>query len=333
MSEDPPSPPGKKSRAKKIPRLFDPATPLTDQRQRSWLDKANQTWRKKRDEKIADGSMGRRGRRPKKREGVVKPPGRERQVHYQNPLLVVPPAFLAGEQRFEAKYEVGTPNPLYPHNTKPDFDLTTPFQEIHVHGMLPSTERQHQEYLMSIAHDLPDMPLTVSYRDLCSDTPLRKRYLAAIEKLGTRSRALQLCGLTLKEFYKAEVEDPELTVLEDFHMQLYCATLQEEAYRRAVEGTEIKKYDRDGALIETSMQFSDNLMALLLRAYDPRFGTTRVKHEGHVNHAHAPSITAEELKALPPEDQVALRNILGKLAEAKKNPSLPAPKDANPREE
>lgn len=89
-------------------------------------------------------------------------------------------------------------------------------------------------------------------------------FLAALEQTGIISDACKLASIDRTTVYRARQSDESFAKAFDDAMEAAIDTLEREARRRAVEGTEEPVY-QGGQLIGTKTVYSDSLMALLLK--------------------------------------------------------------------
>ena len=64
-------------------------------------------------------------------------------------------------------------------------------------------------------------------------------------------------------------EDPEFEDQWDEAIEAAADVLEAEARRRAVDGIEVRHYDRDGKLVSTEHKYSDTLLIFLLKGVRP----------------------------------------------------------------
>ena len=88
---------------------------------------------------------------------------------------------------------------------------------------------------------------------------------------------------------------------------VFLASLEREAYRRAVEGVEtVKSITKEGEPVIVRV-YSDALLAKLLVANGPEKHGQRIRVDKRVSHAHTAKI---DVASLPADDREALRRVL-----------------------
>ena len=90
-------------------------------------------------------------------------------------------------------------------------------------------------------------------------------FFAALAKTGQITRAADIAGIDRRHAYKRRDADPVFGERWAKALDTYNDTLEAEAHRRAVEGFDKGVYHQ-GALVSTEKQYSDSLLALMLRA-------------------------------------------------------------------
>lgn len=93
-------------------------------------------------------------------------------------------------------------------------------------------------------------------------------FLNALLKCGLRNRAAEMAGITRQSHYLWIKTDDEYAMAYEKVRQMLIDTLEDAAYERAVNGIERKIYFK-GEEIGTQMEYSDPLLALLLKANMP----------------------------------------------------------------
>lgn len=116
---------------------------------------------------------------------------------------------------------------------------------------------------------------------------------------------------SLSTLYHAIQGDAEFRDAIEAAKGVFLATLEAEAYRRAVEGVEtVKSLDKQGNPIVVRV-YSDALLAKLLVANGPEKHGQRIhvdkRVSGQVAHQHSAAI---DVARLPAEDKAALRGVL-----------------------
>jgi len=255
--------------------------------------------------------------KPLQREGVVANPMR-RTVTDRGRVAIVAPRELA-----HAAHRSGTgtyaDSLVFNHGSRLSYFHGDP-ADLQIHGIEYQNEVALMAYREEIIKGLPPQPegeIRPSHL-LNPKSQLRYRFLTAVERLGTIARACEVCGLSNWDIEKAKHSAPEFARAVDQARSLYAATIQEEAYRRAVHGVDVPivSRNREGnpEVIGTQKVYSDALTALLLKATNPeQFSTRTVKHEGTITHGHMPTIDANKLRALSSSDRDKFRELLMKL--------------------
>jgi hypothetical protein len=257
--------------------------------------------------------------KPVRRDGVVKNPGR-RFVRKRTKVGNLGPHELVYHAKTKLKQPYSHPDRVLRDDEDPE--------DLQINGIPPEDEAELMAFRDEIIEDLPPMPSKVDPTTLAvAGSYLQVRFLAAVERLGTVARAAQVCGLTMWNVERARTSSADFAERLEHHRALYGATLQEEAYRRAVEGVEETVYDDRGKACGSRTIYSDGLMALLLKATNKEFATKIHKHEGAVLHGHLPAIDADKLRALPPEERDQLRRLLNKLQPDRMLPAAQEVKD------
>lgn len=91
-------------------------------------------------------------------------------------------------------------------------------------------------------------------------------YLDDLERHGMPARAARTAGITSRHAEKYAGEHPDFEQARTEAMELFADTLEEEAIRRARDGTEKGIYFK-GDLVNTELQYSDTLMIAALKAH------------------------------------------------------------------
>lgn len=111
----------------------------------------------------------------------------------------------------------------------------------------------------------------------------RKRvFLRLLEDIGTVSKAARGAGVVTSTVYKHRNDDAEFAEAWDEARAMYCDRLEEEAYRRAVEGTE-KPVFFQGVQCGEVQEYSDTLMVTLLKANRPKKFRERLDMQAEVS--------------------------------------------------
>lgn len=93
----------------------------------------------------------------------------------------------------------------------------------------------------------------------------RKIFLAELAAHGRVATACRAAGLDRSDTYKTKDRDPEFAKQWDDALEMFIDSLEGAARLRAVEGTE-KGVWHQGVQVGTERQYSDSLLALMLKA-------------------------------------------------------------------
>lgn len=169
----------------------------------------------------------------------------------------------------------------------------------------------------------------------------KEAFLAALRTTGSLRAAARLASPGSRSaegphstFRMALQRDPEFAAAASEALDDALGSLEAEAMRRAVEGYKRPVYQK-GQLVGYETVYSDNMLLTLLRARAPESYSERrdVHVSGNVTHAHGVlTLDATDLLLLGDGDRATLMGILGKLADAKEEPSAPAQIEARPDE-
>jgi transposase-like protein len=96
----------------------------------------------------------------------------------------------------------------------------------------------------------------------------KEKFLDALSECGNISRAAKLAGIPRRTLYNWRDEDEEFQRLWDKAAAYGTDALEDEAIRRAYEGVEKPVYYQ-GAVCGSVQEYSDSLLALLLKARKP----------------------------------------------------------------
>lgn len=142
----------------------------------------------------------------------------------------------------------------------------------------------------------------------------REAWLGTFEYSKMVSEACRMVGISRSTAYKERERNPEFRAAWDELNTRVVESLEQEAYRRAVEGVD-RMVVSAGRKLGTEKQFSDTLLALLLKANRPE------KYRERVDVAHSGGVQSDvkvrvDLSALDEGDLDALERISGKLQDA-----------------
>jgi hypothetical protein len=109
----------------------------------------------------------------------------------------------------------------------------------------------------------------------------RESFLSALEDSGRVDLACKAAGIARQTAYRHRQEDPEFAAQWDASKAVAIELLEDEAFRRAYEGTEKPVYQR-GVLVGGIQEYSDTLLIFLLKAHKPDKyrETVRQEHTG-----------------------------------------------------
>lgn len=139
--------------------------------------------------------------------------------------------------------------------------------------------------------------------------PARATYLYEVEMHGGLARAADAAGCTtsLARTYAARV--PEFGAAVREAVSRYRDSLVQEATRRAVEGVQVDRFNRDGEPVGTVTQYADGLLAKLIDRGDRVVGDLPAEKGQGVG-----ALDATLVSKLSPEGRAALRIVLSELA-------------------
>lgn len=149
-----------------------------------------------------------------------------------------------------------------------------------------------------------------------STHPKKRAFLAAFALTGNVLVASETAGVPRRTIYEWRRADPEFAAAMDLAREEACDRLEEEARRRAYDGTEEPVFgrverDRDGQ-VGTVQKYSDTLLIFLLKGNKPEKFRERVEHSGRVAH----EVTrGPDLSGLSADDLDAIATIASKLAD------------------
>lgn len=134
-------------------------------------------------------------------------------------------------------------------------------------------------------------------------------FLAALARTGVIRTACEVAGISRSSITNLSKADPSFEAEMRDAIEDATDTLEAEARRRAIEGIPTPVY-QGGALVGTKQEYSDSLMALLLKGNRPKYGTRRVEAAGALGAATSldPATRANrvaELVALAQQRQAA----------------------------
>ena len=119
------------------------------------------------------------------------------------------------------------------------------------------------------------------------------RFLEVYKECGHKAKAALAANLSYDAIRRAERSDPDFAAEVEQAHELFTARLCEAAYKAAVEGWKVPKYDAKGQLCGHEWKFSERILELLLKRHDPAFrekADIDVKHSGGVVVVQAPAM-------------------------------------------
>lgn len=156
----------------------------------------------------------------------------------------------------------------------------------------------------------------------------RRAFLRELRKHGCKAWAARAAGRRTNSFFGLEKRDAAFGRAVADALEEADGRVEAEAVRRAVEG--IERYEISGGdvvLDPTTGQplkrreYSDHLLALILRARNARYRQTQ---QIDVNHHHATghhaSISVDDIWALPPDKRDQLLDLLGEVERLRRGP-------------
>ena len=97
----------------------------------------------------------------------------------------------------------------------------------------------------------------------------QERFLTLLAEGWTAATAAPQTGVTRQCAYELRARDPDFEARWLQAVEARNDRMEAEAYRRAVEGIEERRYDKDGNLIDVVRKYSDVLLMFLMKANDP----------------------------------------------------------------
>jgi len=139
--------------------------------------------------------------------------------------------------------------------------------------------------------------------------PERATYLQEIESHGGLARAANVagCSTQVARTYAARV--PEFGAAVREALSRYRDSLVQEATRRAVDGVQVERFNRDGEPVGSVTQFADGLLTKLIDRGDRIIGDLPAERGQGVS-----TLDATLVSRLSPEGRAALRIVLSELA-------------------
>lgn len=139
----------------------------------------------------------------------------------------------------------------------------------------------------------------------------KRKFLDALEQGVTVREAAASAGVGRSTAYEARESDADFASAWDTAYEEGTDVLEQEAFRRAVEGTRGRPVVADGQIIAEVQEYSDTLMTLLLKARRPSRYRERVdvKHSGQIAAPTAAELEANRAAGLDEKLAQALANV------------------------
>jgi hypothetical protein len=139
----------------------------------------------------------------------------------------------------------------------------------------------------------------------------RGRFIAELALGGTVAAACQAAGIGRRTAYDLRERDESFAAEWEDAIEAGTDVIEQEAFRRAVQGTERRIYDKEGNERGVERTYSDRLLELLLKARRPHKYRERVdvRHSGQVKQLSAQALAAERDAGLDPEYEDALAKV------------------------
>lgn len=110
-------------------------------------------------------------------------------------------------------------------------------------------------------------------------TALLVAFLAVLASGGSPTKACSTIGIDRRTAYNWKNKDPEFSEAWDSAREQGFDLLEDEARRRAVDGVDKPIYHA-GTLINTVKEYSDSLLAMMLKGYRSNVFRDKVEHAG-----------------------------------------------------
>jgi hypothetical protein len=140
-------------------------------------------------------------------------------------------------------------------------------------------------------------------RAVRTEEKLREAFIEALAATANVSAACKNAGLPRRTAYDWKNADPRFAQAWEAALELGTDALEDEAIRRAHEGT-LKPIYQGGKKVGTVREYSDTLMIFMLKARRPERFKDRVAAEhtgkggGPIEHEHRHTMTDEQLEAI-----------------------------------
>ena len=150
---------------------------------------------------------------------------------------------------------------------------------------------------------------SADYLPVTFGAPARATYLQEVELHGGLARAADVagCSTQVARVYQARV--PEFAAAVREAVSRYRDSLVQEATRRAVDGVQVERFNRDGEPAGVTTQFADGLLSKLIDRGDRIVGDLPSERNSGVG-----ALDATLVQKLSPEGRAALRIVLAELA-------------------
>lgn len=109
----------------------------------------------------------------------------------------------------------------------------------------------------------------------------REKFLDALREIPNVTRACGVAHTSRPTVYNLRKADTEFSALWDDALDQGVEAMEQEAMRRAVEGTD-HPVVYQGVVMDTYKEYSDTLLIFLLKAHKPERYRDQVEHQGNV---------------------------------------------------
>lgn len=103
------------------------------------------------------------------------------------------------------------------------------------------------------------------------DARAKLRFLESLAETGRIELSAVVAGVNSKTIRQYRAEEEDFAEAMQMAKEMFCGKLHEEAVRRAVDGVERERFNKDGDLVSTEITYSDRLMEILLKRHIPQF--------------------------------------------------------------
>jgi len=150
---------------------------------------------------------------------------------------------------------------------------------------------------------------SAGYMPVTFPAPARAVYLREVETHGGLARAADVAGCSTQVARTYQARVPEFAAAVREAVCRYRDSLVREATRRAVEGVQVDRFNRDGEPVGTVTQYADGLLAKVIDRADRVIGDLPAEKQQGVG-----ALDATLVQKLSPEGRRALRIVLSELA-------------------